>query len=178
MVSMVKKLDTRASHAWLGLNPINIMNPITLHRVQHPNHELCHRTDDVTQHHESNSTSSNGIQCSKTSTVPTSAASLIAAAILATVESLTEMLDAPRFCRARPVALCPLSRSADLFAEVSTTSRPASVVVVVAVVVWGGEMTGPWTVVVARCGVVAGGVVWSGVCVRSRELWVQEKKGA
>jgi hypothetical protein len=42
-----------ASHRWPGFNPGNIVNPNTsTPRVEHPHHELCHRTDDVAHHRE------------------------------------------------------------------------------------------------------------------------------
>ena len=39
----------------LGFNPSNIVGSTSTPRVQHPNHELCHCTDDVTQHVRSTS---------------------------------------------------------------------------------------------------------------------------
>jgi hypothetical protein len=50
------KVDSREACCWItgmtGFNPSNIMNFNSTRELQHPNHELCHRTDDVTKHHE------------------------------------------------------------------------------------------------------------------------------
>ena len=43
-------LPLMASHAWQGFNPNNRASQ-SHPRVQHPNHDLCHRTGDAAQYH-------------------------------------------------------------------------------------------------------------------------------
>ena len=40
------------TYSWVSC-PTNTVSPNSTGELQHPNHELCHRTDDVTQHCES-----------------------------------------------------------------------------------------------------------------------------
>jgi hypothetical protein len=53
----------RLDHTYAVFYPNTIVHLNNTPRVQHPNHELCHRTDDVAQHRKSqeDSASANGM---------------------------------------------------------------------------------------------------------------------